>query len=45
MLAGNMPGTHRDPLDCLLAAQCRLDNLTLLTVDPAFGEFDIDILC
>lgn len=43
-LAGSMPGTHRDPFDRLLAAQCKLENLKLLTVDPAFGEFGIDIV-
>ncbi|MGI2032009.1 type II toxin-antitoxin system VapC family toxin [Rhizobium panacihumi] len=43
-LAGEMPGKHRDPFDRLLAAQCKLENLTLLTVDAAFEEFGIDIV-
>lgn len=43
-LAGEMPGAHRDPFDRLLASQCKLENLPLLTVDTAFGEFGIDIV-
>ena len=43
-LAGEMSGSHRDPFDRLLAAQCKLENLSLLTVDAAFNEFDIDIV-
>jgi PIN domain nuclease of toxin-antitoxin system len=40
-LAGSMPGRHRDPFDRLLAAQARIENVPLLTVDPAFLEFDV----
>ncbi len=43
-LAGHMPGTHRDPFDRMLAAQCKLENLSLISVDPAFREFGIDIV-
>jgi PIN domain nuclease of toxin-antitoxin system len=34
--AGQLPGTHRDPFDRVLAAQARLENLDLVTCDPAF---------
>jgi PIN domain nuclease of toxin-antitoxin system len=30
---------HRDPFDRLLAAQSLLENLTLVTIDPAFKQF------
>lgn len=43
-LAGQMPGEHKDPFDRLLAAQCRIDNLSLITIDPAFRQFGIDII-
>jgi PIN domain nuclease of toxin-antitoxin system len=43
-LAGLMPGVHRDPFDRMLAAQCKLENLSLITADPAFREFGIDII-
>lgn len=32
--AGLMQATHRDPFDRLLAAQARLDGMTLVTTDP-----------
>lgn len=42
--AGGYPQTHRDPFDRVLAAQCELDHLTLLTRDTAFEAFDIQVL-
>ena len=36
--AGKFEWAHRDPFDRLLAAQASLDNLTLITNDPAFQE-------
>ncbi|MBW8282983.1 MAG: type II toxin-antitoxin system VapC family toxin [Rhizobium sp.] len=41
LLAGQMPGNHKDPFDRLLAAQSKLENLTLVTADHAFDGFDI----
>ena len=43
-LAGQMVGVHKDPFDRMLAAQCKLENLSLISVDPAFQEFGIDII-
>jgi PIN domain nuclease of toxin-antitoxin system len=43
-LAGQMAGVHKDPFDRMLAAQCKLENLSLISVDPAFREFGIDIV-
>ncbi len=37
--AGRLPGTHGDPFDRLLAAQAEIENLTLVTCDPAFAAF------
>lgn len=37
--AGAYDATHRDPFDRLLAAQAELDELTLVTRDPAFADF------
>jgi PIN domain nuclease of toxin-antitoxin system len=36
--AGLMQTPHRDPFDRLLAAQCMLEGLTLVTSDAAFGS-------
>jgi PIN domain nuclease of toxin-antitoxin system len=37
--AGRLPGSHGDPFDRLLAAQAEIDDLTLVTCDPAFSIF------
>jgi PIN domain nuclease of toxin-antitoxin system len=34
--AGQLPGTHRDPFDRMLAAQARAEGLALVSCDPAF---------
>jgi len=36
--AGGLKWEHRDPFDRLLAAQASLENLTLITNDPAFNS-------
>ncbi|MEA3534824.1 type II toxin-antitoxin system VapC family toxin [Rhizobium sp. CC-YZS058] len=42
--AGQFRMTHRDPFDRILAAQAHAEDLTLITIDPAFAEFPIEIL-
>lgn len=37
--AGRFPQLHRDPFDRMLAAQCEIEGLTLVTRDPAFAAF------
>ncbi len=37
--AGSYALAHRDPFDRLLAAQAELDDLTLVTLDPALAAF------
>ncbi len=37
----SLPLTHRDPFDCLLAAQCLSEGLHLLSVDPAFASLGV----
>ena len=39
-----LPLTHRDPFDCLLAAQCLSEGLALLSVDPAFASLGVAAL-
>src|SRR5665213_2023575 len=34
-LAGTLPGRHRDPFDRMLAAQAQIENVPLVTADPA----------
>lgn len=37
--AGSYSQVHSDPFDRMLAAQCEIENLTLVTRDPAFRAF------
>ncbi len=43
-LAGSWSVNHRDPFDRMLAAQSKLEHLTLVTLDNAFKEFKIRVL-
>ncbi|MGK6318057.1 type II toxin-antitoxin system VapC family toxin [Sphingomonas sp. DT-204] len=42
--AGLMPGEHRDPFDRLIAAQGRIERLTVITRDPQFTTFGCETL-
>jgi PIN domain nuclease of toxin-antitoxin system len=42
--AGSLPGLHRDPFDRMLAAQAEIEDLTLVTADPAFRAFGTRVL-
>jgi PIN domain nuclease of toxin-antitoxin system len=41
---GFQPLPHRDPFDRLLAAQAELEQLILLTLDPALAPFPCQTL-
>jgi PIN domain nuclease of toxin-antitoxin system len=42
--AARLPPHHSDPFDRMLAAQARLEGLTLVTRDPAFGPYGVDLI-
>ena len=44
LLAGNLPGPHKDPFDRMLIAQARLNSLPILTIDPVFREYGVTVL-
>jgi PIN domain nuclease of toxin-antitoxin system len=44
MHAGALPAQHADPFDRMLAAQAELEEMTLVTADPAFAQFDTPVL-
>jgi PIN domain nuclease of toxin-antitoxin system len=44
LLAGSMPGLHKDPFDRILAAQAKLESLTLVTADAAFQSFELELV-
>ncbi len=43
-VAGFLPGRHYDPFDRMLAAQSQVENMPLVTVDPAFRSFGIPVI-
>lgn len=38
-----LPTHHRDPFDRLLVTQAQIENLTLVTRDPAFRAYDVTV--
>jgi PIN domain nuclease of toxin-antitoxin system len=39
-----LPPHHRDPFDRMLIAQSQLEDLPILTVDPVFRRYDIEVI-
>lgn len=44
LVAGLMPGDHRDPFDRVIAAQALAADLTVVTRDQAFTDFGCKVL-
>lgn len=44
LAAGSLPGPHRDPFDRMLIAQGQLEELTIVTSDPAFEQYSVTLL-
>jgi len=42
LAVGELPLHHRDPFDRLLIAQARSEQLTILTADRRFAQYDVD---
>lgn len=42
--AARLPLRHGDPFDRMLIAQARSEDLTILTVDRAFGAYDVSVV-
>ena len=40
----NLPRHHDDPFDRLLIAQCQLEGLHLLTLDPQIQKYEVDTI-
>ena len=38
--AGALPAHHRDPFDRLLVAQAQIEDLPLVSADPAIGQYE-----
>lgn len=44
LAAAALPNHHRDPFDRVLIAQSRLERLPLLTADPQFDAYEVEVL-
>ncbi len=44
LLAGKLPGPHRDPFDRMLIAQARKEDLLVVTGDAVFAEYDVKVI-
>lgn len=42
--AGLLPAEHRDPFDRMLAAQALCEQVPIVTTDPAFESFGVEVL-
>ena len=40
----DLPLHHRDPFDRILIAQAQVEGLTILTADPEFRRYEVDLL-
>jgi PIN domain nuclease of toxin-antitoxin system len=41
---GGLPPHHRDPFDRLLIAQAEVEELTLVTRDPVFARYAVEVI-
>ena len=44
LAAGELPRHHNDPFDRMLVAQAASEGMVLMTADPSFKKYDIDML-
>ncbi len=44
VLAGRLPRHHDDPFDRMLVAQAVVEDLVLVTADPAMSQYDVRLL-
>ena len=44
LAAGALPRHHGDPFDRMLVAQAQIEDLIIVTADPAFDDYDVRVL-
>jgi PIN domain nuclease of toxin-antitoxin system len=42
--AGGLPSYHRDPFDRMIVSQAQLEGLSIMTADPAFSHYDVEVV-
>jgi PIN domain nuclease of toxin-antitoxin system len=40
----HLPSHHGDPFDRLLIAQAQIEDMPIITVDPAFDRYDVTVV-
>ncbi len=40
----SLPAHHRDPFDRLLVAQAQIESLAILTADPVFQRYEVEVV-
>jgi PIN domain nuclease of toxin-antitoxin system len=44
LAAGQLPNHHEDPFDRMLIAQAQIEQLTIVTRDRRFGDYDVVVM-
>ena len=44
LTAGGLPGPHCDPFDRMLIAQGQIEGIAIVTADPAFKRYSVEIV-
>jgi PIN domain nuclease of toxin-antitoxin system len=44
VMAGSLPMHHADPFDRMLIGQAIVEGATVVTADPAFSRYDVEVL-
>ena len=44
LLAGGLPGPHKDPFDRMLIAQARIERMLVVTTDPVFARYRVKVI-
>jgi len=44
LAAGALPGPHRDPFDRMLIAQGQIEGLRIVTSDPVFEQYPVELV-
>lgn len=44
LAAGALAGPHRDPFDRMLIAQAQIENLSIVTTDRVFSDYDVKVI-
>jgi len=39
-----LPMIHRDPFDRLLVSQSQIEKIALISADPIFGKYDLELI-